>query len=667
MSSLCSSVNAQVSLTALGSAQTQSFDTLAATGTTNAWADNATIAGWYATQTVGTLSAYRAGDGSTNNGALYSFGTAAAAERALGSAASGTPGNFFYAGRYVNNTGAPITSLLVAYTGEQWRNGGNATAQRLDFSYQVANAGAITGANAPNAGWTDVDALDFTSPIASATAIALDGNAAANQAALSNTITLNVAPGQEVWIRWLDINDSGNDHGLGIDNVSVTPQGAAVASADLSLTKVDVADPVTAGSNLTHTITLTNAGPDAATAAAFTDTLPADTSFVSLTSPGGWSCTTPAVGAGAGGTIDCSTASQAVGSAVFTLTTMVAPGVAAASVISNSATATSTTADPTTGNESATATTTVAVSADVSISNVATPDPVSAGSNLTYTITASNAGPSNAAAVNVSDVLAAGSTFVSLTSPGGWTCTTPAVGANGTVTCDIASMAVGNAAFTLVANVPAAATGGSVVSNTATVTTTSTDPNPGNQSATATSTVSAPATISGSKSVIGTFAPGGAVTYTITLNNISANTQGDNPGDEFVDALPAGLSLVSATASSGTAVANIGTHTVTWNGSIAAAGSVSITINASIDLNVSGGTTISNQGTINFDADGNGSNEASTVTDDPATGAAGDGTAIVIAAVGEAVAIPASNPWTQLLLMMALAMVATITLRRRMM
>src|SRR5205085_409398 len=59
------------------------------------------------------------------------------------------------------------------------------------------------------------------------TAAALDGNAAANRTALSSTITVTVNNGQEVWLRWKDINDANNDHGLAIDDVSVTANGAA--------------------------------------------------------------------------------------------------------------------------------------------------------------------------------------------------------------------------------------------------------------------------------------------------------------------------------------------------------------------------------------------------------------------------------------------------------
>ena len=79
----------------------------------------------------------------------------------------------------------------------------------------------------------------------------------------------------------------------------------SLSLADLEITNVDAPDPVVAGQNLTYTITVTNNGPDPAGTVSLTDTLPAGTTFVSLSTPGGWSCTTPAVGAG--GTISCST------------------------------------------------------------------------------------------------------------------------------------------------------------------------------------------------------------------------------------------------------------------------------------------------------------------------------------------------------------------------
>ncbi|HSS49189.1 MAG TPA: M36 family metallopeptidase, partial [Thermoanaerobaculia bacterium] len=137
--------------------------------------------------------------------------------------------------------------------------------------------------------------------------------------------------------------------------------------------------------------------------------------------------------------------------------------------------------------------------------------------------------------------------------------------------------------------------------------------------------------VTGTKTAAGTFQVGGTVTYTVTLTNNGSGVQADNPGNEFTDPMQTGLTLVSATATSGTAFADLGTNTVTWNGAIApAGGTVTITITATIKAGA-GGTTILNQGIINFDADVNGTNESTTGTDDPGTATPFDPTAITVA------------------------------------
>lgn len=233
----------------LSSPYNQNFDTLANSGTTNPWVNDSTISGWYAMQTAGTLSTYRGDNGGSNAGALYSYGTTATTERALGSIGSGTPQNLIYGARFVNDTGSTITSLTVAYTGEQWRNGGNATAQKLDFSYQISTTVTILNAGT----WTDVDTLDFTGPIATATAGALDGNAAANRIVLSQSFPVSIPAGQEIMIRWFDTNDAGSDHGLSIDDLTVTAGGTPSDAAPnvTSTTPTDGATNVALDSNIT--------------------------------------------------------------------------------------------------------------------------------------------------------------------------------------------------------------------------------------------------------------------------------------------------------------------------------------------------------------------------------------------------------------------------------
>jgi hypothetical protein len=135
--------------------------------------------------------------------------------------------------------------------------------------------------------------------------------------------------------------------------------------------------------------------------------------------------------------------------------------------------------------------------------------------------------------------------------------------------------------------------------------------------------------VSGTKTVSGTKSIGQTITYTITLTNSSPGVQLDNAGNEFTDVLPAGLTLVSASATSGTAVATVATNTVTWNGALAGNGFVTITIQATINAGTSG-QTLSNQGSISYDADGNGTNEAAAVTDDPGVAGANNPTSFIV-------------------------------------
>src|SRR5437879_2843904 len=102
-----------ISLTASGTAYTQNFDTLANTGTSSA-----VPAGWaFSESGTNANTTYSTGTGSSNAGDTYSFGAAASTDRAFGTLLSGslvpTIGACF-----VNNTGAPITSLAIAHTGE---------------------------------------------------------------------------------------------------------------------------------------------------------------------------------------------------------------------------------------------------------------------------------------------------------------------------------------------------------------------------------------------------------------------------------------------------------------------------------------------------------------------------------------------------------------------
>lgn len=234
LSALCFwSVSSYGQVSLATSVYSQNFDTLDASNINVAWSNNSTLPGWYLINSLGNaVPTYNAGNGGTNTGAFYSFGAASASDRALGGAASGgtyfgSPGSGAVAGYiavgFTNDTGMQITSIGLSFDGEQWRNGGNTSPQTMVMEYGFGStfAGVATW-NVAGAGF------NFVSPIASGTAAAVDGNTAGQVTDLGGTISATWLVGETLWIRWIERNDAGNDHGLAIDNFSMTVAGAAI-------------------------------------------------------------------------------------------------------------------------------------------------------------------------------------------------------------------------------------------------------------------------------------------------------------------------------------------------------------------------------------------------------------------------------------------------------
>ena len=335
-------------------------------------------------------------------------------------------------------------------------------------------------------------------------------------------------------------------------NNSSTSTATVLASADLQVTKSGPAS-ITAGTNITYTLGVTNAGTSDAQAVSLSDALPANTTFVSLAQNTGPSFTlsTPAVGGTGTATATLATL-PAGGSATFTLVLAVAASAPNASSIANTATVSSTTTDPTPGNNSATSTASVVANADVQVTKTG-PATINAGSNITYTLTVNNTGPSDAQAVSLSDTLPANTTFVSLAQNSGptFTLTTPAAGATGTATATLATLASGaSATFTLVLNVNSSTANGGSIANTATVSSTTTDPTPGNNSATATASVTTSADLQVTKTGPASMPTSSLLTYNLALLNAGPS---DALTVVFSDTLPAGTTFVSWAQNSGPA------------------------------------------------------------------------------------------------------------------
>ena len=269
-----------VSLTTLGSAATQSFDTLS--NTAGSTTNNLTITGWFMTEGGGGArdnEQYAVDTGGSTTGDTYSYGAAGSTERALGQLRSGTLIPLFGA-CYTNNTGSTITSLAVAYNGEEWRLGTAGRTDQMNFEYSLNATDLVTGT------WTNVAALNFVTPD-TATAGAKNGNAAADRTALSATIpALSIANGATFWIRWNDTDATGADDGLAVDDFSLTPN--AVPAINLTVNDVSLNEGNAGTTSFTFTVSLSSpAGPggvtfDIATADG-TATQPSDYTQKSLT------------------------------------------------------------------------------------------------------------------------------------------------------------------------------------------------------------------------------------------------------------------------------------------------------------------------------------------------------------------------------------------------
>ncbi|MFN7960444.1 MAG: S8 family serine peptidase [Thermoanaerobaculia bacterium] len=389
-------------------------------------------------------------------------------------------------------------------------------------------------------------------------------------------------------------------------------------TADLAITKsVAPANPAL-GANATYTITVSNSGPGAATGVVVTDLLPDGMTYVSDDGGGAYSSAT----------------------GLWTVGSLANAGTATLHIVAsadstdeqcNTATITSgTPLDPNPANNKSEVCLMAPRSSDLGLAMSVSSPTVLVGGAVSYLLTVTNTGVDPAYSVDVNEAFPM---FPAL-NPTGYTAS-QGVYNPGTGLWQLASLNGPNAGplapsatATLSLNFTAPNTAGPLTLN-GMAAAPNADPDTANNTASATTTVLSPATVSGTKTVAGSFREGTTVTYTVVLSNSSQYDQQDNPGNEFTDVLPAQLTLVSASASSGTAVATVATNTVAWNGVVPHGGSVTITITATINA----GTalqTVSNQGTASYDSDGNGVNEASATTDDPAVGGTNDPTSFVV-------------------------------------
>lgn len=204
-----------VSISQLGVAYSQNFDTLATSGTSSTLPQ-----GWVFFETgINANGLYTAGTGNSNAGDTYSFGASGNSDRALGGLRSSNLVPLFGV-EFRNDTGSSITSISISYWGEQWRLGASGRQDRLDFQYSLNATLPTSGA------WTDADALDFGAPDSSGSVGQRDGNDSSYRTLVSSTISgLSIPPNTTFWLRWVDFDAAGADDALAVDDFNLTAWG----------------------------------------------------------------------------------------------------------------------------------------------------------------------------------------------------------------------------------------------------------------------------------------------------------------------------------------------------------------------------------------------------------------------------------------------------------
>jgi uncharacterized repeat protein (TIGR01451 family) len=254
---------------------------------------------------------------------------------------------------------------------------------------------ALTGVT-----WTCVASAGSTCDAASGSGNAISTGAtlaASGTATYTVKGTVNVSSGSiantasvALDATWLVESDTTNNSATDTDNV--------VPAADLSITKV-AATAFAVDNTASYTLTVRNNGPQSASGTiTVTDVLPAGLTSFSASGTG-WTC------ANSSGTITCTMAGPlATGTNAPAITVTGTVGSAAAPNVSNTATVSNPTLDPSAANNSSTATTPVLyIKLDKSYTlGGPTPRP---GTDITYTITFTNLGAASVQTLTIYDMV----------------------------------------------------------------------------------------------------------------------------------------------------------------------------------------------------------------------------------------------------------------------
>ena len=269
------------------------------------------------------------------------------------------------------------------------------------------------------------------------------------------------------------------------DPVRLSIRVPSFARADLSATvSADRAD-ANVGDTVRYTATVRNAGPGAASPAAFAFVFSAELSPSLATLPAGWSCAAPEVSAGTT-RVACTVPSLAVGDEATFVLDAVVPASAAGATLGLGVSANSTVLDPANGDNTAAVSVAVAAMpqtrADLSVKLLGAALPLRRGTIATLLVPVRNAGPDAAEQVTVRLTSNVEARYAAVAAPSGWSCTrvqdTPDGAAADCSRSGAMARGVQTLAFALV--VPGKPKRGTSLEFDATVSSTTTDPDPAN-------------------------------------------------------------------------------------------------------------------------------------------------------------------------------------------
>lgn len=195
--------------------------------------------GWQIWQNGGSgkNAAFLPGSGSSTGQGMYSLGTSGSSERALGSLSSGT-GMYAFGLILTNQTDTLLTTCTIHFTAEQWRKGGSGNLNTWRFSYQTGELYGISDTLLMPA-----PAGNFSSIQTGSGAGSLNGNLPVNRQSYTLTLkNINWQPGQQLVLRWDDMDDSGSDDAMALDDFSFMAENSPSSPTADSVKALEITD-----------------------------------------------------------------------------------------------------------------------------------------------------------------------------------------------------------------------------------------------------------------------------------------------------------------------------------------------------------------------------------------------------------------------------------------